>query len=515
MRWPLWFVPAQWVLPVMMRRGLPWVGMALVLMALPDPGLADTLFDKREKGQTIQEFHAYLESVRSQLFAPDEDDREDAFERIEESLENPPLTGDAIFALALLGDVLVDAGRPPGGKDDRGLREDAAELLTETALDSSLVISRREAALAQLLRVVRAKRIPNFQIRDDIFNSLATLSEDSRPVIAHGAIIALTIVAGISGKTWGMFTAPTVDLLQDRMSGSDLEMRRNAILEVVYILEKTDLPSEISQVLWEELAENLDDIESPTLQNDLRPHLKRLLDKHKSSPFTSQAEEVREELEDFSAKADPAEGKLPELFEQLTEEDDLEDLESLLARLEAVARQEPTLRAIVTTALMTKASDIRIDPYFLRITLDSLARLGRVPGSAMMYYRTANQLLDLAFIHRSSGKAHFPLTQLARLLASTDKPGLVLPVLENIKYLAAARNQPVWVGRRLVALLYLQSGDSPNEEIRAHALKLLREMGASARNWAIRAEVHIRMGQLSRFARDAGIKAKAADWLKG
>jgi hypothetical protein len=133
----------------------------------------------------------------------------------------------------------------------------------------------------------------------------------------------------------------------------------------------------------------------------------------------------------------------------------------------------------------------------------------------MMYYRAANQLLDLAIIHRSSGKAHLPLTQLARLLASTDKPGLVLPVLENIKSLAAARNQPVWVGRRLVALLYLQSGDSPNSEIRAQALKLLQETGDSGRNWAIRAEVHTRMGHLARFARDAEIKAKAADWLKG
>ena len=144
-----------------------------------------------------------------------------------------------------------------------------------------------------------------------------------------------------------------------------------------------------------------------------------------------------------------------------------------------------------------------------------MLRQGRVPGSPMMYYRTAAQLLDLTFTHRGNGMANIPLAQLARLLASTDQPGLVVPVLDEIKAMAMAQTQPVWIGRRMVALLFLQAGDSPNGKIRQHALRLLEETGKVGRNWAVRREVWTRMALLARFARDNEVKSRAVRWLKG
>ncbi len=495
MRWPIWALVAG--------------------VIMQGPAFAETLYDKRSGFDTIQAYQNYLLGVRANLYAQDEDDREDAFELIEDSLENPPLDGDEEFPLGLLGDLMLGTDRPADGKIDLDILDDGLEHLIDNALEEDFSISRREFALGQLRRVVRAKRLARPSFREDTFDALASLSEDSRLVLAHGAINALGAIATRAEAGWRTRGEEAAEILIDLMDDGNLEIRRIAILETIASLHAAGRPGETVNDLWEELAEALDEIESPTLQADLRPPLTRLIEAHKDSPFASQAGEVREELEDFDARTKPAEGPYADVLARLAEEEDLPELEALLARIQMEGRADPTLRAMGLAAVMAKASNNEIEPYALRVLLNSMLRQGRVPGSPMMYYRTAAQLLDLTFTHRGNGMANIPLAQLARLLASTDQPGLVVPVLDEIKAMAMAQAQPVWIGRRMVALLFLQAGDSPDGKIRQHALRLLEETGKVGRNWAVRREVWTRMALLARFARDDEVRSRAVRWLKG
>ena len=77
-----------------MRR--PILVVLAVLLAQA-PAFAETLFDKRGKRASIQSYQSYLHGVRANLYDRDEDKREEAFELIEESLENPKLDGDWEF----------------------------------------------------------------------------------------------------------------------------------------------------------------------------------------------------------------------------------------------------------------------------------------------------------------------------------------------------------------------------------------------------------------------------------
>ena len=493
--------------------------LLLMMLLIQSPAAADTLFDKRKGLESIQAYQKYLRAVRAKLYVKDEDDREDAFELIEDSLKKPPLDGDEQFPLGLLGDLMLGTEFPKNGELDEDIQEEGLEHLIDSAIDDDFSISRREFALGQLRRVVRAKRLVRTAFRDDTFEALLRLSEDPRLVLAHGAINALGAIAAREGVRWAEKGEAAAEILIDQMDGKDIEIRRIAILETIETLHGAKRPNDLSRKLWEELSDAVEDIESPSLQVSLRPHLTRLIKTKGKSSFADQVKELKEAMDDapgdFKARAKPAEGPYAEILAQLTEEDDLSDLEALLARVEAEGRADPTLRAMGLATVMAKASNPEIPSYTLRVLLDSLLRQGRVAGSPMMYYRAATQLLDLTFTHSANGKANIPLSQLARLLASTDRPGLVLPVLEEIKAMAMAKTQPVWIGRRMVALLFLQAGDSPNKKIRQHALQLLEETGKMGRNWAIRREVWTRMALLARFARDAGVKSRATSWLKG
>ncbi|MCZ6730597.1 MAG: hypothetical protein O7C61_12895 [SAR324 cluster bacterium] len=495
-----------------MRR--PILVVLAVLLAQA-PAYAETLFDKRGKRASIQSYQSYLHGVRAKLFDSDEDKREEAFELIEESLENPKLDGDWEFPLELLGDLMLGTALPADADIDQDLQEEGLDLLIKNALNDSFPISRREFALGQLRRVVHAKRLVNPDFREDTFDALSTLSGDTLLVLSHGAVNALGAVAMRRGSRWKETADDAAEILADRMDEDNLELRRIAILETLELLRTAKQPRERLNNLWEELAEAVEDIDSASLQQDLRPRLLRLAKANESTPFASQAEELRDAVKELKKRTKPAKGAFPEILAQLADEQDIPDLEALLARIEKDGRSDPTLRTLGLAAVVARASRQETAPYILRLLLDSLLRQGRVKGSPMMYYRTASQLINLTYAHRGSGKANLPLAQLARLLASTDKPGLVVPVLDEIKSMAMGKAQPVWIGRRMVALLFLQAGDSPNARIRQHALQLLQVIGRAGRNWAIRREVWTRMALLARFARDDGIKAGAQRWLKG
>lgn len=495
MRWSIWIV--------------------LAALAIHGPAVGKTIFEGRAKLQSIQAYKKHLSGIRLKLFSRDEDTREDALEQIFDSLEEPPGKGDAEFPLQVLGDLLVGEGKPEDGEIDKDLQEKALNRLIKNALEDDHAISRREFALWQLHRLVRVKTSRPSPLMEDTLAALEDLSEDPQLVLSLAAIHSLGALATRNGKAWEDTGEEAAEILIDRMDSDDLEIRRFAILSTIrslhFALKPTDTPKE----LWEELVEAIEDIESPRFFAGIRPHLELLIKAKKNSPFGSEVSEAMEAIEDFDKKTKASKGPFHEILSEFIATSDLEDMNEALARIEAEGRRDPTLRALGLNAVIAKASNLKIAPYTLRVLLSSMLRQGRVHGSATMYYRSSMELLGLSTIHRGNGKANIPLTHLAMLLASTDRPGLVIPVINEIKTFTMARSQPLWTARRMIALLFLQAGDSPNAEIRLHALKVLQAIEKSSKNWALRSEVWTRISHLARFAKDNDVKSRAAQWLKG
>lgn len=489
-----------------------WIVLAFV--AVPGGAVGDTLFEKRTSSQSIQTFQKHLLDIRSKLYSEDDDDREDAFELIEESLDEPPQKGDSEFALQLLGDLMLESGRPAGGEIDVEIQEEGLGKIIENALGSDFSFTRREFALGQLRRIVRARRLRDSSFLEDIFEALTTLSENPNLVLAHGALNALgPLSTRGGGEAWLETGEEAAEILLARMESDNFEIRRIAMMETIGALHGASAFNDTGEELWEGLTEAVGDLESPTFFRDLRPHLNRLAERQLKSAYEDQAQELNEALKDFDNKISPTEDPFPEILVSLSEEEDPGTLENLLARIEAEGRGDHAKRVLGLIAVRERASKLEIAPYTLRLLLGSLLRMGRVAGSPIMFYRTGTHLLDLAAVHRAGGMSNLPLSHLARLLASTDRPGLVVPLLNRIKALARAKTQPIWIARRMVALVFLQAGDSPNEKIRGAALKVLQDIGRSGGNWAIRQEVWHRISLLARFARDEDVKSEAVRWL--
>lgn len=489
----------------------------IVLAALTFHGSAEgkTLFEGRAKFKSIQAYKTHLSKFRLKLFSKDEDNREEALERILNSLENPPQKGDSAFPFQMLGDFVVGIGKPEDGEIDKDLQEKGLKHLIENALDDDYSITRREFALLQLDRIIRAKTSRPSPFLEDTLEALEVLSKDSQPVLSLAAIYSLGALAGRKGKAWEDIGEEAAEILVKRMDSDDLEIRRFAILTTIRTLNFAVKPTDTPKELWEELVEAVEDIKSPKFFRGIRPHLTRLIEAKKNSPFSSQVGEAKEALRDFKRKTKPSQGPFNEVLSEFSETDDLWEINAALARIELEGRGDSALRALGLNAVIAKASKPNVTPYTLRVLLASMLLQGRVYGSPSMYYRSSIELLELAMIHRNNGKANIPLTHLAMLLASTDRPGLVIPVLNEIKSFAVARTQPVWTGRRMIALLFLQAGDAPKARIRLHALMVLEEIGKSSKNWALRSEVWTRMSHLARFAKDHNVKSRAAKWLKG
>ena len=403
MRWSIWIV--------------------LAALTIPGSALGKTLFEGRGKFKSIHAYQNHLSGIRLKLFSKDEDNREEALEQIVESLENPPKNGDSAFPLRMLGDFVVGLGKPKGGKLDKDLQEKGLEHLIKNALDDDYSITRREFALLQLHRIVRAKTPRPSPFLEETLEALETLSNNPHLVLSLGAIHSLGVLATRKGKDWEDIIEEAADILIKRMDNDDLEIRRFAILTTIRTLHFAVKPTDTPKELWEELVEALEEIESPKFFRGIRPHLTRLIKAKKRSPFAGQVKEAKEALQDFKRKTKPSEGPFNEILTQFSETSDLPEINAALARFEAEGRRDPSLRAMGLNAVIAKASKLDVKPYTLRVLLNSMIFHGRVYGSPSMYYRSSIELLELAMIHLNNSKANIPLTQLAILLAAAE-PGV-------------------------------------------------------------------------------------------
>jgi len=492
--------------------GLLWA--LLLALLLPAPAAADTLIERAPALGTIQKFNAYLGDVRFRLYANDSDTRKEAYKLVQRSVKEAKADGEADFPLRLLGDVILGVGLPPGGRVNKDLQADALELLSDTAKNRDLSLSQREVALEQIVRITAGQPPANEDIRDDTFSVLTKLSEDKALIISHGAMAGLGAIVASRAEGWSGKRSKAVSRIVDRLEDDSREVRRAAFLIAIHVLTGTRGKDSAAADLWEGLADGAKAIESPAFLAIIAPPLKQLIDRQRGTPYADLAAQVRKRLDAFDVKLEPMKDPFPDVLRVVRESGSGLEKERALRRIEFDALRDGTRLLLGFSAIAARASAQEASTDEVGLLDDSLVRLAQSHDSALPFYRLCATLLEQAYTRAGRGDAHLALVELARMLAATDAPSLVLPVLNEIRFQAMSPEQPAWVAKRMIGLLFLQAGDSPVAELRSHAMEQIERIGKNATRWTLRQEVLQRMQQLQLHARDGDVKARAKTWLE-
>ena len=474
--------------------------------------MAQTVFDTRDDLKSVRKYKEFLQTKRQALYAPDKSVRKDTFALLKNSAASPVREGDSIFAMVPLTEFVMSVAAPPGGKKpDDSLQSDAVDLLIDYAKDPKQTLTARLNALEALGQIGSADKLQDTGWNKDAIKALAAVSEGKELVLVHAAFVGLGKVAVKSGKEWRDFADLAAKAMIDRLGDKDPLIQRMAFLECLRVVQNAREFNDATERTWDKLTAYLGDIRSPALQDEVKTRFSAIVGERQGSVFRKQAAAAKKELDRLSPLKKLSTDALPDLLVTVKDQDDPVKLEAALTKIIDDTKNDRALQLYAFSSMGGTTTQPDVSGYKIQVIGDAQVELARRTGSPLMFYRAASTLLGLVSIHHETSKASVPLVTLARLVAATDQPALVMPVLDEVRDMALT-DLPAWVNDRLIAILFLQAADSPVESIRQRAFQDLSQVGQDSRNWAMRYEVLTRMEQLEKLSKDSNIQALAAKW---
>jgi hypothetical protein len=489
-----------------------WAGLCALLMAaaLAGCGGKKTVFDGRSAQMSIK---AYMESVgktRALLLSDDDDDQEAGMEIVRNSLAAARDEGDLFFPLQLLADFVIGAGAEDLDELDEDLQEEALDLIVAEVENSKRSLGQREYAIEQLGRVASAERLNDSDWAETAVEALAEQADGKDPILARAALIALGHVTVKTGEFLDA-AQDAADAIAERMDDSDAEMRRFAIHAAILALGRAKESTEPVEDLWDALEDAAGDVESPAHQADLRARLTALIARQQAGVFSDELDALRAILATYKAERVAAKDSYADSISDLKSEEDEDDIDEYLARIEQDVRDKKVLPNGAIAALAPIAANVKAPAHKVRAVTDSMFAITVASRSAGTYRITAKAFADLVKYYRSSALAEIPAVQLGRLLSATDRADLAGPAMQEARALALT-NLPLWIQRRLVTVLYVQAGDAVDPAVRRDAFTQLAQVGGGSPSWGLRLDVLARMTTLSRLASQADVREAAAKW---
>jgi hypothetical protein len=484
--------------------------IAVAGLLLVGAAQAQTIFDKRDDLKSVRRYKNFLREKLGALYSPDKGVRRDTFKLLKNSADNLVRDGDTVFAFAPLGDFVMGVNAPRNVKPDDSLQGDALEVLRDYAKDPNQTLTARENAIA-VLGQVAAEKLGDADWNKAAVKTLAAVADGKDFLLVHGAMVGLGKVAAKPGEDWRDLADLAAKAMVARLGDKDPMVQRAAFMECLHVMQKAGDFDDATERVWDKVTDDLDDIRSPALQDDVKARLSAVVAERADSVFRKQATSAKKALDNLAPVRKVAKDPLPDLLATVREEEDPVKLEAALAKIVEDTKTDRALQLYAFSSIGSVATQPEVSAYKLQQIGNAQLELTRRTGSPLMYFRTASTLLGLASIHRDSSKASVPIVALARLLAASDQPGLVLPVLDEVRDIALT-DLPAWLDSRVIALLFLSAADSPVDATRQWAFANLAQVGTESRNWAMRYEVLTRMEQLAKLAKDAGIQAQAASW---
>lgn len=466
----------------------------------------------------VKEYAGVINLELAKLYNQNEDIREEVFGTLKTMIPQELKRGDNYFAYHVLASFVRGANAPfdlmknEDYKDDVGdLREEALAFLMDQARKTDRPVSEREFIISQLGMIARSDILHEFDQNIDSMKTLGTLSEADNLIIMHAALVELKELARKTGKKWEGLAEEATEYLVEPLGNSSPEVQRIAFIECIRTLEKAQTKTEAVVLIWEKVIDHLTDITSPTLAKALSDRMGLLVNMKTGAIFEEQTKSARQVLTEFQVKPKTISEPLEELVELLQTEESAEDLEPVIRALQDELRKDRTVFYQVYTAVSKNVLADEITAYKLRLLNDMLLDLTHSTQSTLFYNHAAALFIQEVYKYRNSALSNIPLMMLGNLMASTDYDPLLIPVIEELEE-ALKADLPLWAKRRIIGLLFIQAGDSPNTKVAMRAAESLVETAKKSTHGYLRWEAGKRLNYLARFSKDDIVKAFAANW---
>ncbi|MDX2470710.1 MAG: hypothetical protein QNL04_09075 [SAR324 cluster bacterium] len=473
-------------------------------------GLNDELKATKDMPQVVQK---YLESMYLSKSSAQDQTKE-----LKKMLEKSNKAGDRFFAFHLLGRFAAGEGIPEKNKAAGWLeaaQEDALEILTDNLNEDDLSISEREMTVYAIGRVAASTATASPDINKDALEGLVKSANGDQLLLSRAAVPLLGKVILLQGKNWEDLSEQAGDTLMKELESADPTRKRYAIVATIQFLRNLKLVkgaeplNEATKEVWEELNDQLDDIDSVQLQIDLKRLVTILAAKRKEPAFKSLIKKSQSIVNGYELKPKAFSGKINEILEQFKEEDDLEDLDAATAQALKLSRPERDLLLIL---LQAAASAPENPMHRLRAQYFAIFKLSNDANSNLAFSQVGRFYLSQLYQRQSDQKGLVAIGALSSLLASTDQSPLVLPLLEEITD-SINYKLPYWAQRRLVSLVFLSAADSPNDQVNEAAFKLLLHIRKNTLQMGLAWEVQQRLKFLSKSASNKRVMRLAAEAL--
>ncbi len=499
--------------PIMKRVLL----LLLVLSLGTAIAFGKSYYDPIYKMSSVQ-YSVFLDHELKKLYIDDEDRRETAFEKIKAAANKSLRKGDSFLAYTILTDFVIGRLAPKKEavsrdlwNDLNNLKEDTLEFLIDNAKNSDISVSNREFVIEQLGRIGGQENLFEFAMNETVADALESLSRENHLLLRHAALIGLKQIALKTGERWESLSEDAAAYLIKELGSSDTELQRITFFESLDFLRKAKNRTEAVKLVWQEVTEALADIAAPGLRQAVFNEANRVLQMKSGAMFREQINEMKTQMKEMKFPKQNLELSLSELLAEMKDIDDPSELQAVLSSLFRECRKDQRRLHTVYSQIVSVVATGELSDYKLRLLNDALIVITHDTMNPLFFQQTAMVLLQEIVYHRESQQANIPLVLLANLMASTDYKGLILPLLNEIKLLAQS-DLPVWIRRRLIGLIFVQAGDSPNEKISLAAAVNLGKMARGAKSSVVKWESLKRLKYLYRFAKEDVVRKYSANW---
>lgn len=488
-----------------MRKNLLF--LTIFVTAFATIGFGKSFYDPLYSSEAIN-YKTFFKINLALLTNQDEDRREEFFERIQKLTKQTKRAGDSFFVYEILADFVLN---PSSDEDINEMKEQVLEYLVEELENDESTISKREFIIVKLAKIAKSDKTFEFGLNEKAGNTLVSFAENDNLILRHTAMTGLKDIALKTGEKWESLASDAVDKITAGIESDNLEVQRISVYESMDVLRKTEIATEATQALWEKTGEGMDDIKSPLLQVSVKSEMDRLTKLHSGSAFKEQVDDVKEQLSELESVKKTASEPITELLITLKDEEEAADIEAALDKIVGQVSKGRLFLNMVYANIAGIILSTENSEYKIRTLNNNLINLTHLSQSPLYFYRTSLFFLGEISVFQNSQKANIPISSLANLMASTDHEGLIKPVIQEISILVNS-DLPIWVSRRLIGLIFIQAGDSPNEATALASAKILGDISQSAKNGVLRWEARKRLNYLSKFAKDPIIKKYSADW---
>lgn len=464
--------------------------------------------------QDTRNYYKFVSKHVAKLYHQDEDVREKYHEELKTLSGQSKMSGDSFFIYRILTEFVMNTTKPDktGDMEDiKDLQENTLEFLVDQVNDDDISISSREFIITQLGKIAKSEFLPDFDLNETAVSAIGNMAENDNLILHHTAIVNLKPVAMKWQEKWISLAENAAGHIVEGVSSSNIERRRISLIESIAVLQRAERGTDAIKTIWEGVSGALSDINSPDLQKNIREKVEKLIVANSGQMYKEQVDDAREALGEMEEKRVIAREPLQELITRLSEETDVVEIDGIMTALYKHAKKDRTLFNTIFAQIAGMTLLPEISAYKLRMLNEGLIKLTHLSNSTLYYYRTALILLGEVSVYRSTAHANIPITMLGNLLRSTDYPELVTPVVQEIA-ISLDSDIPVWIGNRLIGLIFIQAGDSPNEKIALFSTKHLIDIIKDNKRSAFRWEAGVRIKYLTLYATNESVKSYAKNW---